>query len=104
MIADSKKTTERNLTLASARQMNSAQATLTDLTQWQATLRAAMVNAIDENDMKEIVEQQVKKAKAGDERALKFVLDMVGAKTPITITNNLVVDAETAARLQRLTQ
>lgn len=92
-------TSEKSL---ATKQISSAQATLTDLVQWQAALRAAMVNSIDEDDMKQIVEKQVEKAKAGDARALQFVLDLVGAKTPVTITNNLVVDAETAARLQRI--
>jgi hypothetical protein len=90
-----------SLKLNTAKQMIDSQATLSDLTSWQSSLRAAMVNTIDENDMAAIVQTQLAKAKQGDEKALRFILEVVGAKTPVTITNNLVVDSETAAKLVR---
>lgn len=76
-------------------------ATLNDLVHWQNQLRASIINSISEQDLQEITRAQVEKAKAGDERALKVVLDMIGAKNPVTINQTLIVDPEAAARFTR---
>jgi hypothetical protein len=74
-------------------------ATHTDLLNWQANLRAAMMNTISQEDMKQIMAKQLEKAKEGDREALNFVMSVVGANQPVTINNTLVVDTATAAKL-----
>lgn len=66
---------------------------------WQAELRAAMVNSISPEDMKDIMAKQLAKAKDGDKDALDFVMTVVGSNQPVTINNTLVVDTATAANL-----
>ena len=79
--------------------------TESDITSWQAGLRAAMYDAITEEDVSDIVKKQVEKAKEGDAKAIEFVFGHVlGAKRPVTInqtTNQVVTDVETAARIAR---
>ncbi len=50
---------------------------LAGLPPWMAKMRAAATNAITETDIAEIVQNQVKRAKAGDQNAIKFVFDQV---------------------------
>jgi predicted transcriptional regulator len=82
-----------------SQQQNKLSATQTDLLQWQSELRAACVNSISETDMREIVTSQLAKAKKGDAQAMKFVMELIGTKQPVTINNTLVVDTETAGRM-----
>jgi hypothetical protein len=84
-----------------SKQAQKLSATQADLLQWQSDLRAACINSISEDDMKQIVVSQVGKAKKGDASALKFVMELIGTKQPVTINNTLVVDAETAGRLAK---
>ncbi|MEO1527594.1 MAG: hypothetical protein AAFX06_19365 [Planctomycetota bacterium] len=76
-----------------------------DITSWQAGLRAAMYDAITEEDVSSIVKRQVEKAKEGDAKAIEFVFGQVlGTKRAVTInqtTNQVVTDVETAARIAR---
>lgn len=87
--------------LSKQAQQQKLSATQADLLQWQSDLRAACVNSISEDDMKHIVTSQVAKAKKGDAQALKFVMELIGTKQPVTINNTLVVDTETAGRLAK---
>ena len=50
---------------------------LAGLPPWMAKMRAAAMDAIEESDVQEIVENQVKMAKTGDKDAIKFVFDVV---------------------------
>lgn len=77
--------------------------TTQDTVNWQAQMRAVVANSISQDDVKAIIEAQVKKAKEGSESAAKFVLTHVlGANTPVTIRQtNIITDVETAARLAR---
>ncbi len=45
--------------------------------EWMKKMRDAAQACIGENDIKEIVENQVKRAKEGDQHAIKFVFDQV---------------------------
>lgn len=58
--------------------------------EWAQRLRQAAFNGVTEQDMAAIVKAQVEKAKAGDERAAKFVLEyLVGIGAPArAITQN----------------
>lgn len=92
------------LNLAEIRnQLKRTETTHQDIVQWQASLQAAMFNAITEDDIAAIVQKQVAKAKAGDENAIKFVMSTIlGANRPVKINQTLVVtDVETGARLAR---
>lgn len=77
--------------------------TTQDTINWQANMRAVVANSISEQDVKDIIAAQVKKAKEGSESAAKFVLTHVlGANTPVSIRQtNIITDVETAARLAR---
>lgn len=68
---------------------------------WQASLRQACYDAINDQDIQQIVKNQVAKAKEGDERAIKFIFGTVlGANQPVTIhQTNVITDVATAARL-----
>lgn len=44
---------------------------------WIATMRKAAMDAVGVDDIKEIVQAQVKKAKEGDANAMKFVFEQV---------------------------
>ena len=70
---------------------------------WQQQLRAAMFDAVNEADVKEIVQKQVERAKQGNESAARFLLQHVlGTQTPITVNQTTVItDVETAAKLTR---
>lgn len=79
-----------------------AAAAESDMVDMQAQLRLAMFNAITEDDVADIVKKQIAKAKAGDERALRFVMGQVlGGDRNVTLNQTLVADTETAARLTR---
>lgn len=77
--------------------------TTKDTVSWQAQMRAAVVNSISEDDVREIIAAQVKKAKEGNESAAKFVLTHVlGTNSPVNIRQtNIITDVETAAKLAR---
>lgn len=74
---------------------------LADITDWQTSLQMACYDAIDENDVKEIVQNQVKKAKEGDPNAIKFVMGhLLGGNRNVQINNtNVITDVEGAARI-----
>lgn len=40
---------------------------------WMAKMRQAMADLVKEDDIKEIVQKQIERAKAGDQNAIKFV-------------------------------
>jgi len=61
---------------------------------WQHKLRAAAFNGISEQDVTEIVQNAVQRAKEGDPKAVNFVMKMLGADRPITVNNHLYVDGE----------
>jgi len=44
---------------------------------WMATMRKVVADCVSENDIKEIVENQVKRAKQGDQNAIKFVFGQI---------------------------
>lgn len=48
--------------------------------------------------MQSIVCAQVRKAKAGDPEALKFVMALISGNE-VRVTNNIITDPETAARI-----
>ena len=77
-----------------------------DLMNWQTSLRAAMINTITPADLQAIMEKQIKKAKEGDERALKFVMSQVLGNGPaLHLTqNNIVTDPATAAIIAKAEQ
>lgn len=81
----------------------SLQASVQDQLNWQAKLRAAIFDAVSEEDVQAIVKNQVEQAKQGKESAVKFVMThILGTQTPIQIKQtNIVTDIETAARLVR---
>jgi len=80
--------------------------TTNDTLNWQAGLRAAMVNSITAEDVKEIMAKQVERAKAGDQAAIKFIMTQaLGVGTPIIVKQtNLITDVETAAKIARESQ
>lgn len=60
---------------------------------WQASLRQAAFNAINADDVRQIVEGMVKKAKEGDVAATKVVFELfLGGKQSLT-QNNVVIEA-----------
>lgn len=66
----------------------------------QCQLRHAIFNAINEDDVSEIVKKQVEKAKQGDNKSLQFVMKYVlGFGPQMTVQQINVMDVETAARL-----
>lgn len=75
--------------------------TTQDTIKWQAQMRAVMLNSISPEDIQAIVATQVKRAKDGDQAAIKFVMQQVlGANTPVTIRQtNVITDVASAARL-----
>ncbi len=67
---------------------------------WQSQLRAACINSISPDDMVSIVQKQLERAKEGDERAIAFVMNLIGTNQKITV-NNHFTDVESAARIRR---
>lgn len=64
---------------------------LAGLPPWMAAMRAAAQNAITADDVREIVVEQVKRAKRGNRDALKFVFEhVIGTKAygPLTLVQN----------------
>lgn len=56
---------------------------------FQSKLRGAVFNAVNESDVKEVVEGIVKRAKAGDRHAITHLFDHVlGGKQPVKIIQN----------------
>lgn len=55
----------------------SAIQTFNGLPPWLATMRQAAMECISADDVKAIVQKQVELAKAGDEKAMKFVFEQV---------------------------
>lgn len=49
---------------------------------WQTKMRAAIVNAITEDDVREIIQGIVTRAKTGDRQAIAMVLAYVGPPVP----------------------
>ena len=92
----------RSLKLADVEQSVSVdnESTIVD---WQSGLRMAAFDAITEDDVKQIVANQVKKAKEGDPNAIKFVMGTVlGSNKPVTIKQTqIITDVATAARIAR---
>ena len=78
-------------------------ATTYDTLQWQAQMRAVVANAIGEIDVRQIVQKQVEKAKAGDANAAKFIMNTVlGLATPVKVSQtNVITDVATAAKIAR---
>ena len=78
-------------------------ATTHDTLQWQAQMRAVVANAIGEIDVRQIVQKQVEKAKAGDANAAKFIMNTVlGLATPVKVSQtNVITDVATAAKIAR---
>lgn len=68
---------------------------------WQTELRMACYDAIQAEDVQEIVANQVKKAKEGDSTAIKFVMgQLLGSGQPVTINQvQVVTDVAGAARI-----
>lgn len=82
----------------------SLEATHADLVAYQSTLRAAAFNSISEDDVREMMETQVKKAKQGDSKAVSFVFSQIlGAKQSVSFnqTNIVTTDVETAAKIAK---
>lgn len=53
---------------------------------WAAKLRTAAAKAVSETDIAEIIQDVVKRAKAGDDRARRFLFDAVlGTHQPLTL-------------------
>jgi hypothetical protein len=49
---------------------------------WMATMRKTVLGCVTEDDVKQIVQNQVKKAKEGDQNAIKFVFgQLLGGDT-----------------------
>lgn len=77
-----------------------------NLPPWIATMRRAAMGAVNEDDIREMVANQVKKAKEGNRDALKFIFDTVLAGAQMRgatfVQNNYASDGEaekpTAAR------
>jgi hypothetical protein len=70
----------------------------------QATLRQAAYDAISGDQVTKIVQKQVEKALAGDEKAASFVMRFavgLGGSTKINQTNVLCTDVGTAAKLSQ---
>ena len=61
---------------------------------WQHKLRAAAYSGIAESDVTEIVRNAVDRAKAGDNKAIDFVMKLLGTDRPLAVTNNLYVDGQ----------
>lgn len=78
-------------------------ATTQDTIQWQAQMRATLINSISPDDIQQIVATQVKRAKDGDQAAIKFIMQQVlGTNTPVTIRQtNVITDVASAAKLVR---
>jgi hypothetical protein len=74
-----------------------------DIVDWQLNLQKACFGGITESDIQEIVKNQVEKAKAGDQNAIKFVMGhLLGGSRPINVHNTqIITDVERAARLAR---
>ena len=64
-------------------------------TAWQSKLRKAVFDGVSEADIKEIVANQIKAAKAGDRHAIKWVTEYIlGGKGPqVSINRSVFVDA-----------
>lgn len=68
----------------------------------QSQLRQAMFDAINADDVAQIVKKQVEKAKNGDEKSLQFVMKYVlGTDQPVKLQQIVCTDVETAARLAK---
>lgn len=68
----------------------------------QAKLRSAIFDSISEADVQVIIQKQVEKAKAGDEKALQFVMKYVlGFGQQVNLNVAAIVDVETGARLAK---
>ena len=62
---------------------------------YQAKLRAAMFDAVNPQDITDIVKNRIAKAKEGDKDALKFVTDyLLGANSGITFVQEHHYHAE----------
>jgi hypothetical protein len=67
-------------------------------------LRMAMFNAITEGDVAEMTKQLVERAKGGDEKSLKMVMDyLIGGTRPNQQTNILVEAEPRRSRKQHKT-
>jgi len=68
---------------------------------WQTELRMACYDAIQAEDVQEIVKNQVAKAKQGDPNAIKFVMgQLLGGGQQVTINQvQVVTDVAGAARI-----
>lgn len=59
----------------------------------QAKLRAAVFNAVSEEDIRETIEAIVTRAKQGDKIALKYLFDYIlGGRVTTAIQNNVYID------------
>jgi hypothetical protein len=70
---------------------------------WLAKLRQSAVDLISEGDLKEIITNQVKKAKEGDAAAIRFVFDYLlgGTMKGATFVQYNVVESPADAPLTR---
>lgn len=66
--------------------------------EWQVKMRQALINAVSEDDIREIMEGLVARAKQGDRDAIKVVLSYVGQ--PPT-TTHLRVNASANGKQRR---
>jgi len=89
---------QNTLKLSDVSQTLESMKTISD---WQTQLRMACYDAIQEEDVRTIVANQVQKAKEGDPNAIKFVMgQLLGGSSPVTINQvQVVTDVENAARL-----
>lgn len=58
---------------------------------WADRLRAAAYDAVKESDIQEVIQAQLVKAKAGDQKAAKFVLDFLTGGAPKVQLQKVVV-------------
>lgn len=55
---------------------------------WLIAMRQAVSDAVSPDDIKEMIQAQVKRAKEGDAKALKVVMELMGSNQPINLTQN----------------